>query len=513
MFRVLLVLLISSLHGQNLDFLLVGGQVIDGTGSAGRSADVGIRGDRIAFLGDVKTAGVKARRTIDVTGLIVCPGFIDPHTHTLEDLTSDKRSNENYLLQGVTTVITGNDGGGPVNTGGVLAKFKQGIGTNAALYVGQGAVRREVMGMSDAAPTAGQLDSMKRLVRASMEAGALGMSSGLFYTPGGYAKTEEVIELAKVAASYGGIYDTHIRDESSYSIGVLGAIREAIDIAKGAGIPLHISHIKVQGPSAWGRSGEVIRMIREAQAQGVEITADQYPYTGSGTSFTAALIPHWAQEGGTAKMITRMDDPTDGPKIRAEMEKNLAIRGGAETMLVTGGRDKALIGMTLPQIAAARNVTPVAAAFAIIHEGGAGIASLNIKEPDIENFMRQDFVVTGSDGSPGHPRKYGTFPRKIRVYVRERGVITLPFFVQHSSALTAKLLRLPERGELKQGYFADVVAFDYNTIVDKSTYEKPEVLSEGVKYVFVNGQLAVENGKYSGALAGKALTRTSGKNK
>jgi N-acyl-D-aspartate/D-glutamate deacylase len=486
-------------HAQTLDILLTGGRVIDGSGSPERLADVGITGDVITFIGSAQATQVKARRTINVAGLIVSPGFIDPHTHTLEDLSGPKRSNDEYLLQGVTTVVNGNDGSSSIDIGKVFEKWKrQGIGTNAALYIGQGSVRQEVMGMTDAAPTPEQLEAMRKLVRQAMTDGALGLSSGLFYAPGSYAKTEEVVELAKVAAALGGVYDTHMRDESSYSIGVLGAIRESITIAKESGIPLHISHIKVQGPAVWGKSDEAIRMIREAKAQGVQISADQYPYTGSGTSLEASLVPRWAQVGGNAHMLARLSDP----KLIAGMERNLAVRGGADLLLITTARDKRLIGKTLEQIARERNETPVAAAIAVIRDGGAGVASLNIQESDLENFMKQDFVVTGSDGSAGHPRKYGTFPRKLRIYVRERGLISLPFFIQHSSALTAQQLHMERRGLIKEGYFADVIAFDYATITDKSTYEHPELYSEGMKYVLVNGQVAVENGAYTGALAG-----------
>jgi N-acyl-D-amino-acid deacylase len=452
--RYLILLLAATLvHAQTVDILLTGGQVFDGAGTPGRVADVGITRDLITFIGDAKASGLKVRRTISAAGLIVSPGFIDPHTHTLEDLSGPKPSNEDYLLQGVTTVVTGNDGGGPIGIGKVFDQWKrQGIGTNAALYIGQGTVRQEVMGMTDAAPTPEQVEAMRRLVTQGMTEGALGLSSGLFYAPGSYAKTEEVVELAKAAAAQGGIYDTHMRDESSYTIGVMGAIRESIAIAKEAGIPLHISHIKVQGPSVWGRSDEAIQLIRAAQADGVQISADQYPYTGSGTSLTASLVPRWAQVGGNAQMLTRLSDP----KLVSEMEKNLAIRGGAQLLLITTARDKKLIGSTLEQLAKQRNESPVAVAIAIIRDGGAGVASLNIQESDIENFMKQDFVVTGSDGSAGHPRKYGTFPRKLRIYVREKGLITLPFFIQHSSALTAQQLHIDRRGLLKEGYFADV---------------------------------------------------------
>jgi N-acyl-D-aspartate/D-glutamate deacylase len=341
-----------------------------------------------------------------------------------------------------------------------------------------------------------------------MEAGALGLSAGLFYAPGSYAKTVEVAELAKAAAAYGGIYDTHIRDESSYSIGVLAAVREAIDIARAAGLPLHISHIKVQGPEVWGKSGEVIAMIQQARKEGMEITADQYPYTGSGTSLTASLIPRWAQVGGNQAMLDRMKTTSaEFPRLHADMERNLTVRGGAARLLITDQRRPEILGKTLAQIAAARKVDPVEAALDIIRTGGAGIASINIDEADIAAFMKQDWVITGSDGSPGHPRKYGTFPRKLRVYVREKGIITLPFFVRNSTARTAEALHIGERGLIKEGWFADIAVFDYNRMADRATYEQPELLSTGIEYVLVNGKLAIDKGRFTGVLGGQPLRR------
>lgn len=505
---LLLLCILSDLSAQNLDILLRGGMVIDGSGAPARRADVGVQGDRIVFVGDAAAQRVNAKRTIDAAGLTVTPGFIDPHTHTIEDLSGADRSNADYLLQGVTTVIAGNDGGGPVSTAKTLESWRaRGIGTNAGLYVGQGAIRNEVMGMTDSAPTPAQLEAMRRLVRNAMEGGALGLSAGLFYTPGGYAKTSEVIELAKVAGAMGGVYDTHVRDESSYSIGVLAALKEAIEIARAARIPLHISHIKMQGPAVWGRSDEAIQLIRAAQKDGVRISADQYPYTGSGTNLVACLVPPWALVGGNQKMLARMKDPAERVKLMADMERNLGVRGGPDRLLVTSARDQALIGKTLGQIAKARGESPVAAATGIIADGGAGIASLNIDERDIENFMKQDFVVTGSDGSAGHPRKYGTFSRKMRLYVREKGILTLPEFVRRSSAQTAELLHLPNRGLIREGYFADVTAFEYPAVTDRATYENPKLYSEGMRYVLVNGQVAVDDGRVTGVLAGQTVTR------
>ena len=505
----LLILLFpaAALFGQNLDILIRNGSVLDGSGSPAINADVGISGDRIVLLGN--SAGKKARREIDARGLIVAPGFIDPHTHTLEDLSDPKRSlNGNYLMQGVTTVITGNDGGGPVQVGATLEKWQQqGIGTNAALLIGQGAVRREVMGMSDAAPTAEQLNRMKAMVERSMKQGAIGMSTGLYYAPGSYSTTEEVIALAKAAAAAadGGYYDSHMRDESSYSIGLLGSIRETIRIGKEAGIPVHISHIKALGKDVWGQSGEVIRLVREARAEGVKITADQYPYTASGSSVTASLVPRWAEVGGSAALLKRIDDPTIRPRLILDMTRNLDRRGGPESLLITRSANQQIVGKTLGKIAKEQDEPPVDAALEIVKAGGAGVASFNMQEDDVKNFMREDWVMTGSDGSDGHPRKYGTFPRKLRKYVFDEQVVTLPFAIRSSTSLTAETLGLKERGVLKTGYIADVVVFDPKTIDERATYENPEVLATGVRYLLVNGKLAVDGGKLTNVLAGRTL--------
>jgi len=343
---------------ENVDVLLRGGTIIDGTGAPPRAADLAIRGDRILFVGDATKANLTPKRTIDVRGLVVAPGFIDPHTHTQGDLGSvdpRQRANIPYLMQGVTTVITNNDGGGTVEIGKTLdAWSKNGIGTNAALYVPQGSVRRSVLGMSDRTPTAAELDSMRALVRRGMEQGAIGMSTGLYYAPGSYASTEEVIELAKVAAPFGGIYDTHLRDESSYTIGLIGAVNEAIRIGREAKIPIHISHIKALGTDVWGESDTVIALMRQARAEGIEVTAGQYPYTASGTSVGQSLLPRWAEAGGRDSLRARIADPETRARLTKEMENNLRRRGGAASLLISSTRDTSILGRTLEQIATAR---------------------------------------------------------------------------------------------------------------------------------------------------------------
>jgi len=499
-----------------LDTLIRGGSLIDGAGTDAVKADVGVAGDRIVFVGDAAKENLQADRVIDATGLIVAPGFIDPHTHADDDLFDPKRAaNLAYLTQGVTTVFIGNDGRSRIPLGKALEQLQsQGVGTNVASFVGHGSVRQSVMGMSDAAPTPEQLEKMKSLVREGMDDGALGLSTGLYYAPGSYAKTEEVIELAKVAAERGGVYDTHQRDESSYTIGLLASIEEVIRIGREAKIPVHISHIKALGADVWGQSGKAVEIINRARAEGVDVTANQYPYVASGTGLSASLLPRWAEAGGRQETLKRIDDPAIRPKLIAEMEQNLKRRGGANSLLILsvsgGGADRSMVGKRLDEIAKSRGKGAVETALEIIKMGGAGVASFNMTESDIENFMKQPWVMTGSDGSSGHPRKYGTYPRKIREYVLNRHVITLPRMIQASSLQVAETFNLKDRGKLGPGYFADVIVFDEKTIADRSTYDKPEVFAEGVKYVIVNGKVAIDGGKYTGATAGRALRKATG---
>ncbi len=496
-----------------VDLLIRGGTVVDGTGAPSRVADVGIRGDRIAFVGDAASSNVTAARTLDATGLVVAPGFIDPHTHTTGDLSSAERhANLDYLMQGVTTVVTGNDGSSPLNIGEEFAEWTRGgIGPNAALFIGEGSVRLKVMGMSDAKPTATQLDSMRSLVARGMRDGALGLSSGLYYAPGSYASTEEVVQLARVAARYGGIYDTHMRDESSYNIGLVGAVDEAIRIGREAGIPVHISHIKALGVDVWGESDSVIALIDSARAKGVQVAACQYPYTASGTSIGASLLPRWAEAGGRDSLLERMRDSATRAKLETDMRENLRKRGGAGALLITSRADTTLTGKTLAQVATERKLSPIDAALEIVKDGDAGVASFNMKESDIDNFMVQPWVATCSDGSDGHPRKYGTFPRKLRQYVYERHVLTLEQAVHASSGLAARILHLDSRGTLAPGKYADVIVFDPNTVRDRATYEEPRLLAIGMRYVFVNGKIAIDQGEYTGALAGRVLKREATK--
>src|SRR6266851_4059431 len=463
---------------QHVDLLILHGKLVDGSGNKPRTADVGIRGDRIVFIGDARKEKFKATKTIDATGLVVAPGFIDPHTHTLGDLSDEKRKgNEAYLMQGVTTVVTGNDGGSAQNIGATLSQWEQqGIGTNAILLAGFGTIRGKVLGPTDAQPNAAQLEEMKQLVARAMDEGAFGLSTGLYYAPQSYSKTEEVID-------------------------------ETIRIGREAKIPVHISHIKALGPEVWHRSAQAIQLIKQARAAGIDASACQYPYTASGTSLQASLVPRWAEVGGRRELLKRIDDPQIRPRLIKEMEENLKGRGSADSLLIADSPNRGFVGKRLDAIAKDMNKTPVEAALELIKLGSSGVISFNMNEGDIRRFMKEKFVTTCSDGSTGHPRKYGTFTRKLREYVYNQKLISLPFAVRNSSALTAETFRIPERGLIREGYFADVIVFDEKTVADRATYEQPELLSVGMKFVIVNGRVAVENGKYTGVLAGRALRK------
>lgn len=492
-----------------VDILIVNGTILDGSGQEGYAADIGIISNTIAFIGNANDSDLQTIETIDASGYIVAPGFIDPHTHTMSDLSHPERSaNLNYLTQGVTTVITGNDGGGPVKIDSVLSSWKEsGIGTNAALFVGHGTIRRLTMGRSDKKPDLEQLATMKRYVSNAMDEGALGLSTGLYYAPGSFSETEEIIELARESSVKGGIYDSHIGDESSYNIGLLAAIEEVINISRSANIPAHISHIKALGVDVWGKSAEVIKLIEEARSEGLMITADQYPYPASGTSFTSSLVPKWVF-ANDREFWKKFDDPVLAARIKEEMEENLRRRGGANSLLVTVSKDSSIVGKTLKDISQEWQLSVIAAAMKIIKNGGASIASFCMNSGDIHEFMKQTWVMTGSDGSNGHPRKYGSFPKKIKEYVLEKEILTMVEFIQRSTSLTAESHKIAKRGSLIKGYFADIIVFKPEEVKDNATFKEPRKLAEGMHYVLVNGKIAISNGNYTNIKAGIPIRRS-----
>lgn len=501
---------VAGAASDSLDVLVVGGRVIDGSGAPARAASIGWRGDRIVWLRDAAVPVPPARRRIEAAGRVVAPGFIDPHAHVLVDLGQPSTSRlDGYLAQGVTSVLTGNDGGGPIDVRGTLARWTaSGLGANAGTFVGHGTVRSRVLGARDVAPTAGQLDSMRTLVRSAMQGGAFGLSSGLYYAPGSFATTAEVAALAREVAPFGGVYDTHMRDESSYTVGLLGAVREALQVGREAGVPVHIAHVKALGVDVWGRSDSVIAIVRAARTAGQVVTADQYPYLASGTGLGAALLPRWAEAGGRDSLVRRLRDPALAWRLRADMTENLRRRGGAASLLITEASDTSLVGRTLADLAAARGTDAITTAIAILERTSPGVASFNMQQADIDAFAREPWVVTGSDGSGGHPRKYGAFAKALRDFVVDRPVLSLEVFVARSSARTARALGIADRGELRVGAFADVLIFEPANVRDLATWTEPTREATGMDWVFVNGVAVIADGRATAARPGRALAPT-----
>jgi N-acyl-D-amino-acid deacylase len=366
--------------------------------------------------------------------------------------------------------------------------------------------------MADRAPTPDEMAKMVALTRAGMEAGGIGLSSGLYYAPGSYATTEEVIALAKVAAEYGGVYSSHIRDEADHSVGVLAAVQEVIRIAEDAHVPGVVTHMKALGPAQWGLSTALTTRIEQARARGVQVYADQYPYDASGTGLSAALIPRWAQVGGRQEFLKRLTG-ADRDRIRAAIAENLARRGGPGTLVISGyGPDESLDGQSLDAIATARGQSAVDLVVALLEKGDGGLISFNMSEADIAHIMRQPWTMTCTDGdltAPGagkpHPRGYGAFARKLAVYVRERAVVGLADAVRSMTSLPAQVFGLKDRGVIRRGGRADLVIFDPATIRDAATYASPRQLAEGMRYVLVNGVVTIDNGRPTGATPGRLL--------
>lgn len=487
-----------------VDLLIVNGTVYSGEQIRAQQVDVAICGKVICEIGK-NLNRTAAKKVIDANNLVVSPGFIDPHTHSLAELESiDKNHNLNYLTQGVTTVVNGNDGEGPVNIADTVKHLiENGIGTNVGLFVGHGSVRLEVMGKTPAIASIEQLDSMKKLTSQAMQDGALGLSTGLYYVPGSYADTEEVIALAAIASSYGGIYDTHLRDESTFNIGFLQALEEAIQITKAADIHLHLAHIKALGVDVWGQSEQAIGIIENAQATGHSISADQYPWLASGTKLHSAVMPKWAMADSTEAFHQRLSDPGLKNKIDAEIAENIRRRGGPASILITAFKDDGLVGLNLEQVAELQNATAVQTAKSLVLSGEVRIASFNMSVQDVERFMIKPWVVTSSDGTNGHPRKYASFPKKYQTYVREKSLLTVGEFIQQSSSKTADILGIKDRGKIKVGFIADVIIFDKDQYAPKADFSNWNKYSEGVNTVILNGQTVIKNGQYQHKLVGE----------
>jgi len=497
------------------DVLIRNGRVLDGSGNPWLAADIGIRAGRIVDLGRLGNAA--ATRVIDAGGLTVSPGFIDVHSHASQGLEGGLKDARQLIAQGITTVAINPDGGGTVDLRTQRAGYEQrGVGVNVALYVPHGAIRREVLGMADRAPTADELARMTTLARRGMEAGGIGLSSGLYYAPGSYAKTEEVIALAKTVAELGGVYESHIRDEADYSVGVVAAVQEVIRISEEAHLPGIVAHMKALGPGSWGLSMALVEKIRQARDRGVEVYADQYPYDASGTGIVGALIPRWAEVGGTPELLKRIQGP-EHDRLAADIRRSFERRGGPDKLVISRyATNPAFEGQTIAEVSKTLGKPPEEAAMELLVKaggGGASLVSFNMSESDIEYIMKQPFTMTCTDGDlvpfgqgKPHPRGNGAFARKIRIYVNERGVIDLPFAVRSMTSLPAAVFGLKDRGMLRPGAWADILVFDPSKVRDAATYLEPHQLSEGFEYVLVNGVIEKDSNAFTGKLGGRVVT-------
>ncbi|MPZ21736.1 MAG: amidohydrolase family protein [Luteitalea sp.] len=505
---------------REFDLIVQGGRVYDGHSDAMKPADVAIAGDRIAAVGDLGTAS--ASLVIDARGKLVTPGFIDVHSHAGESLTRAPLNQAQALIaQGVTTIVINPDGGGPVDLASQRAELEAASpGVNVIPLIGHGAVRSAVLGMSDRAPTAQELERMQGLVRQAMEEGAFGLSSGLFYAPGSYATTDEVIALMRVVAEHGGVHSSHIRDEDSYSVGLVSAVAEIIQIAEGTGTTGIVSHMKALGPESWGKAAACIEQIAAARERGVRLFADQYPYEASSTSLMGALVPRWAQAGGREALLNRLRAPDTRARLLVEVRENIQRRGGPSSLVIAAfAPDHGLEGQTLEEIAREQKASAEETALNLVEQGNASVVSFNMSMDDIDQIMRQPWTMTSSDGGltlPGvgkpHPRNNGAFPRKLALFVREKKTVTLEAALRSMTALPAEVFGLSDRGVLRKGAAADVLVFDPTAVRDRATYEDPHQLADGMSAVIVNGVVALERGEVTGAVAGKVLRATAARN-
>ena len=496
-----------------VDVLIRNARVYDGTGNPWFRADVAVHQGRIEAVG--RLPHLTARQTIEANGWAVAPGFIDVHSHAAGGLgTEALKHGQPVLAQGITTVVVNPDGGGPVDLAAQRATYvRQGVGPNVALMVPHGSIRGEVMGMTDRDPTEQELAKMVALVQSGMQAGAFGLSSGLYYAPGSYSKTAEVIAMARAAAESGGVYSSHIRDESDYSIGLMAAVQEVIDIAEHANLIGIVSHVKALGPASHGLSMAIVERIEGARARGVQVYTDQYPYTASGTGITGALIPRWAQVAGRDALLRRIRGD-EAKKILEEVRVNIARRGGAHTLVVSRyAVEPSIEGKNLQELADAAGTSPEQHALNLLQQGDASLISFNMSERDIELLMRQPWTMTSTDGGlvpmgqgKPHPRAYGAFPRKLRLYVRERNVIDLPFAIRSMTSLPAQVFGMKDRGQIREGAAADLVVFDPAAVQDTATYQEPHQLAVGMTHIIVNGVVVRTDGRFTNALPGRVLT-------
>ncbi len=498
------------------DLLFRNGRLVDGSGNPWYRGDVAIRGDTIVRI--APSISEPATRVVDVGGQVIAPGFIDIHSHARANIFNVPTA-DNYVRQGVTTLIEGPDGSSPVPLAPFLARLETlRKSVNIGSFIGQGSIRSAVIGETDRKPTTDELERMRALVEQGMKDGAFGLSSGLFYVPGVFSSTEEVTELAKVAGRFGGIYISHMRDETSH---VVDSVKETIAIGERGGLPTQVTHHKVIGRGNWGRSIETLQLIDDARRRGVDASIDEYPYTASSTSIQAALLPAWAQEGGRERVLTRLKNPATRADIKSETVRIIREeRGGGDprNIVVAGCEwNASLAGKNLTEITQLRGMAPTLenaaeAGIWLVEQGNCQGIFHAINEQDLERILRHPATMIGSDGeiptfgkAAPHPRSYGTFARVLAVYVRERNTITLEDAVRKMTGFPAQRLSLLDRGLLRPGMKADVTVFDPARVRDTATFDKPHQYAEGFSYVVVNGEIVFDGKAMTSARPGRVL--------
>lgn len=517
----ILALLAVTSRGVPHDMVIKSGLIYDGSPAPAHVGDVAIEDGRIVATGQIES---DADRIIDADGLIVAPGFIDIHTHaTFSEAQIDskntaeiqslprRRPARNYLHQGVTTVVSGNCGDGTFHIARTFRDIEtHGAGVNVMLLVGHAVLREAVMGMADTEASAARIASMKRLLRQAMREGAVGMSTGLYYAPGNYAATDEIVELAGVVSEYDGIYATHMRDEGAR---LLEAVQEAIHIGRTADVPVQISHLKVFGRHEPDMAAKATALIEKARREGVEVFADQYPYLAGSTKLASLITQPWVRAGGPQMMLERLRDPSLRTKIRRQATELIHQLGGPEAFVIAYFHQRpAWNGSNLKQIARHLHMGTTAAALNILRIGNPQMVVFAMNERDLRHFMTRSYVMTASDSwNPPykvglyHPRNYGTFARKIRRYVIEEQVIGMARAIHAATALPAGMLGLTDRGRIQPGFAADIVVFDPKRIAAPATYENPHEYCQGIEYVLINGGLAIDDGECTGLMAGRPL--------
>lgn len=510
--------LASSLSAQPpaYDLVIRNARIVDGTGAPWYRGELAVRGDTLVRIAPtIEPAGA---RVIDAAGRVVAPGFIDIHTHARRGIFQVPTA-DNYVRQGVTTVLEGPDGSSAVPLAPFLAKLEAlQKSVNIGSFIGQGSVRSEVIGNVDRKATPDEILKMQALVEQGMRDGAFGLSTGLFYVPGSFTPTEEVIELAKAAARFGGMHKSHQREES---IRLLDSVRETIAIGEGGGLPTQITHHKVIGKANWGRSVDTLRLVEEARARGVDVTSDQYPYTASSTSVQSALLPAWALEGGRQQVEARLKDPDTRAKVLADTVVAIRdARGGGDpknVQFANCGFDTSLNGKTLADLTRQRGLEPTIehaaeATLWLVEQGGCQGIFHAMSDEDVERILAHPTTMIGSDGevptfgrANPHPRSYGTFARVLGMYVREKKTLTLEEAVRKMSSFPAARLRIADRGLLRPGMKADLVIFDPGTVRDTATFQQPHSYAEGFSHVIVNGEVVFENGAMTAARPGRVL--------